>query len=50
MDEVIIHVAPVLVGDGFRLFAQKGMQPVRLDKTEVLEAGQIASMRFRFAG
>ena len=50
MDEVLIHVAPVLIGDGICLFGQKGMAPVRLEKTEVSEAGQITNMRFRFAG
>jgi hypothetical protein len=50
VDEVLIHVAPVPIGDGIRLFTQKGMEPVRLEKTEVSEAGQITHMRFRFAG
>ncbi len=50
MDEVIIHVAPVLIGDGIRRFSQKGMEPVRLEKTEVSEAGKITNMRFRLAG
>jgi hypothetical protein len=50
VDEVLIQVAPVLIGDGIRLFSQKGMEPVRLEKTEVSEAGQITNMRFRFAG
>ncbi|TIS76194.1 MAG: hypothetical protein E5W94_18575 [Mesorhizobium sp.] len=50
MDEVLIHVAPVLIGDGIRLFSQNGMEPVRLEKTEISEAGQITNMRFRFAG
>ena len=49
-DEVLIDIAPVLIGDGIRLFSQKGMEPVRLEKTEVSEAGQITNMRFRFAG
>ena len=49
MDEVLIDVAPVLIGDGIRLFSQKGMEPVRLEKTEVSEARQITNMRFRFA-
>ncbi len=48
MDEVLI--APVLIGDGIRLFSQKGMEPVKLEKTEVSEAGQITNMRFRFTG
>ncbi|MER8484549.1 hypothetical protein [Mesorhizobium sp. M1322] len=50
MDEVLIHVAPVLIGDGIRLFSQKDMEPVRLEKTEVSEAGPLTDMRFRFAG
>ncbi|RWD43823.1 MAG: hypothetical protein EOS35_19475 [Mesorhizobium sp.] len=45
MDEVLIHVAPVLIGDGIRLFSQNGMEPVRLEKTEIPEAGQITDMR-----
>lgn len=36
--------------DGIRLFRRKGMEPVRVEKTEVSEAGQIANMRPRFAG
>ncbi|RWD49176.1 MAG: hypothetical protein E5W39_00390 [Mesorhizobium sp.] len=50
MDEVLIHVAPVLIGDGIRLFSQNGTAPVRLEKTEVLEPGRITNMRFRFTG
>jgi hypothetical protein len=50
VDEALIHVAPVLIGDGIRLFSQKGMEPVGLEKTEVSEAGQITNMRIRFAG
>lgn len=50
MGEVLIHVARVLVDDGICLFSQKGMEPVRLEKTEVSEAGQITNMRFCFAG
>lgn len=49
MDEVLIHVAPVPIGDGIR-FSQNGMVPVRLEKTEVPEAGQITNMRFGFTG
>jgi dihydrofolate reductase len=50
VDKVLIHVAPVLIGDGIRLFSQKGMDPVGLEKTEVSESGRISNMRFRFAG
>jgi dihydrofolate reductase len=39
VDEVLIHVAPVLIGDGIRLFSQNGMEPVRLEETEVPGTG-----------
>ncbi|TJU83378.1 MAG: hypothetical protein E5Y15_13520 [Mesorhizobium sp.] len=45
-----LHVAPDLIGDGIRRFSQKGMVPIRLEKTELSEAGQITNMRFRFTG
>ena len=34
--------------NGIRLFCQKGMGPVRLEKSEVSEAGQITNTHFRF--
>ncbi|MCT7374759.1 dihydrofolate reductase family protein [Chelativorans salis] len=49
VDEVLIHVAPILLGDGVRLFSRTGLEPVRLERTEVSEAGQITNMRFRLA-
>jgi dihydrofolate reductase len=47
VDEVLI--TPVLIGDGIRLFSQKGTEPVRLVKTEISEAGRSPAC-FRFAG
>ena len=35
----LIDNARVLIGDGIRLFGQKGMEPVRLEKTENLGSG-----------
>jgi dihydrofolate reductase len=31
LDEIIVHVAPVLLGDGVRLFERAGREPVQLD-------------------
>lgn len=31
LDEILVHVAPVLLGDGVRLFDQPGSRPVRLE-------------------
>ncbi|WP_287121836.1 hypothetical protein [Mesorhizobium sp.] len=54
MNEVLLHVAPVLNSDGIRRFSQNGIAgrtgAVRLEKTELSEAGQITNMRFRFTG
>jgi len=38
-------MAPVLLGDGVRLYGD-GMPPVALERTELVEAGQLTSMRF----
>jgi dihydrofolate reductase len=39
VDEVLIHVAPVLIGDGIRLFSQKGMEPVPAGEDRGLGSG-----------
>lgn len=49
VDEILIHVAPILLGDGVRLLSRTGLEPVRLERTHVSEAGQITNMRFRLA-
>jgi dihydrofolate reductase/nitroimidazol reductase NimA-like FMN-containing flavoprotein (pyridoxamine 5'-phosphate oxidase superfamily) len=49
LDEVVVHVAPVLLGDGVRLFARQGGPPVRLERTAVEPSGQLTALRFRVA-
>jgi riboflavin biosynthesis pyrimidine reductase len=46
LDEIIIHLAPVLLGDGVRLFAAPGGTPVRLETTHVARTGQLTDLRF----
>ena len=46
LDEVLVHLAPVLLGDGVRLFHRPGGDPVRLEKTSVHENGQLTALRF----
>jgi dihydrofolate reductase len=46
VDEVILHVAPVLLGDGTRLFSRPGPH-VRLDWVEQTAAGGCANLRLR---
>ncbi|MGH3313700.1 MAG: dihydrofolate reductase family protein [Streptomyces sp.] len=46
MDEIEIHLAPVLLGNGTRLFEHLGDQ-VQLQRTTVVEAPNVTHLRFR---
>lgn len=46
LDEIVIHLAPVLLGDGVRLFGPSGTGPVALRRTVSAESGQITDLRF----
>ncbi|MGH9261324.1 MAG: dihydrofolate reductase family protein [Acidimicrobiales bacterium] len=46
LDEIVIHLAPVLLGDGIRLFAASDSKPVTLRRTTLAESGQITDLRF----
>jgi dihydrofolate reductase len=47
IDEVLVHLAPVLLGDGVRLFGRSGGSPIRLERISVQESGQLTALRFR---
>jgi dihydrofolate reductase len=47
LDELIVHLAPVLLGDGVRLFAVPGGEHVRLEPTAVKRTGVLTDLRFR---
>jgi dihydrofolate reductase len=46
LDEIIIHVAPVLVGDGVRLFERTGGQPVKLKPISSVDEGGMTVLRY----
>ena len=46
LDEIIVHVAPVLVGDGVRLFERAGGEPVKLDPISSVEEGGMTVLRY----
>ena len=46
LDEVIVHVAPVLVGDGVRLFDRPGGEPVKLDPISAIDEGGMTALRY----
>jgi dihydrofolate reductase len=45
LDEIVIHIAPVLLGDGIRLFGPDSRR-VSLRRTTLGESGQITDLRF----
>jgi dihydrofolate reductase len=48
LDEIIVHLVPVLLGDGVRLFdADGGDGMIQLERTGLWDAGQITDLRFR---
>jgi dihydrofolate reductase len=49
LDEVIIHVAPVLVGEGVRLFDRAGGEPVKLEPISAIDEGGTTALRYRAA-
>jgi dihydrofolate reductase len=47
VDEVHLHLVPVLLGDGIRLFERNETGHVELERIEVLEAPGVTHLRFR---
>ncbi len=46
LDEIVIHLVPVLLGDGVRLFGTPDLGPITLDRTLVAASGQVVDLRF----
>jgi len=47
IDEIVVFVAPVLLGDGVRLVDRLDEAPVELEPLEVSRAGHVTTLRFR---
>jgi dihydrofolate reductase len=48
LDELQLHIVPVLLGDGVRLFERRGAERIDLERTRVLESPQgVTHMTFR---
>ncbi|WP_028922968.1 dihydrofolate reductase family protein [Pseudonocardia acaciae] len=47
IDEIDLHIVPVLLGDGIRLFDNPGGAPVRLDRVHDGPPNAVLSVRFR---
>ena len=47
LDEMQIHIVPVLLGDGRRLFEDLGTEPIELEGTRVIDSKDVTHVRFR---
>jgi dihydrofolate reductase len=47
VDEIFIHLVPVLFGDGIRLFEHPGSEHIALETTEVIQTPEATHLRFR---
>jgi dihydrofolate reductase len=47
LDEIVVQVAPVLLGDGVRMFDASGSRQIKLEKTNVADSGQLTDLSFR---
>lgn len=47
LDEIQIHLVPILLGEGIRLFGDFGTKQMELEKTRVIEGARVTHLRFR---
>lgn len=47
LDEIQIHLVPVLLGDGVRLFHHIGAEQIELERTRVIESPGVTHIKFR---
>ncbi len=47
LDEIQIHLVPVLLGEGIRLFEHLGSEPTELEITRVIQSKEVTHLRFR---
>ena len=47
LDELSIHVAPVLLGGGVRMFDHLGVSPIELECTQASNAGKVVHLTYR---
>ncbi len=46
-DEIQLHLVPLLLGRGIRLFAASDTGPIQLERMEVVESAKVTDLRFR---
>jgi dihydrofolate reductase len=50
LDEIVLHVVPILLGSGVRLLGDGGRGQIELERVSVGEADQLTDLRFRVRG
>jgi dihydrofolate reductase len=50
LDELELHVVPVLLGDGARLFDGLGAAEVQLEQVRVVEAPGVTHLKYKLVG
>lgn len=46
-DEIQLHLAPILLGEGIRLFDPSGNGHIKLERMQVVESPKVTDLRFR---
>jgi len=47
LDEIQLHLVPVLLGEGKRLFEHLGSEPLELEIIRVIQSKEVTHLRFR---
>jgi riboflavin biosynthesis pyrimidine reductase len=47
LDEIVVHIAPVLLGDGVRFYGAPGTAPVELERVVTGDSEQVIDVRYR---
>jgi len=47
IDEIYLHLVPILLGDGTRLFDHLGSKPLELEEIQVIKAPGVTHLKFR---
>jgi dihydrofolate reductase len=49
LDELIVHIAPIFLGAGTRLFDGPGLERVKLEPVQIVASPDVTHVRYRIA-
>ncbi|HZC06712.1 MAG TPA: dihydrofolate reductase family protein [Ktedonobacterales bacterium] len=47
VDEVLLHLAPILLGEGVQMFSRSGQRQITLETVNATQVGQLTDLHFR---